>query len=139
MRRTSLFAYLLVCMLAGGLAAGCASSAKMPALSPVGSWDYTISDTPQGDATGTMMIDAEGGSYTGRISSDMLDQTVSMADVALQDSVFKFKATFDADGQIIDTISRMTLRGGTMKGIIEVAGFGQFEITALRKPPATEM
>ena len=139
MRRASFFTYLLVCVLAGGLMAGCASSAKVTAPSPVGEWDYTILNTPQGDATGTMMIDAEGGAYIGEISSEMLGQVVSMTDVTFQDSTFKFKATFDAGGQLIDTISRMTLQGSTMKGTMEVAGFGQFDITAMRKPSAEEM
>ena len=139
MRRASFFTYLLVCVLAGGLIAGCASSAKVAAPSPVGEWDYTILNTPQGDATGTMMIDAEGGAYSGEISSEMLGQVVSMTDVAFTDSTFKFKATFDAGGQLIDTISRMTLQGSTMKGTMEVAGFGQFDITAMRKPSAEEM
>ena len=137
MRRLSFFAYGLVCVLAAGLIAGCASSAKMAAPSPAGEWDYTILNTPQGDATGTMMIDAEGGAYSGEISSEMLNQVVSMTDVAFTDSTFVFKATFDAGGQLIDTASKMTLRGGTMKGMMEVAGFGEFEITAMRKP-ATE-
>ena len=139
MRRASFFAYLLVCVLAGGLVAGCASTAKMAAPSPMGEWDYTILNTPQGDATGTMTINAEGDLYSGEISSEMLGQVVSMTDVAFTDSTFSFKATFDAGGQLIDTASTLTLRGATMKGMMEVVGFGEFEITAMRKPPATEM
>ena len=138
MRRESLL-YLAVCLLAAGLVAGCASTSKMAAPSPAGEWDYVIKNTPQGDATGTMMVDAEAGAYSGEISSQMLDQVVSMTDVAFQDSTFMFKATFDAGGQLIDTISRMTLNGDMMTGMMEVTGFGEFEITATRKETAGEM
>ena len=138
MRRNSFFVYAIVFLVAGGLAAGCASTAKMAAPTPAGEWDYTILNTPQGDATGTLMISSDAGAYGGDISSEMLNQVVSMTDVAFQDSTFMFKATFDAGGQLIDTSSRMTLNGDMMKGMMEVAGFGEFEITATRKPPAAE-
>ncbi len=131
MRRVSF--YLIVCILAGGVAAGCASSAKMAAPTPAGEWDYVVLNTPQGDATGTLMIDAEGGVYTGEIALEMLNQVVSMTDVAFQDSTFMFKATFDADGQLIDTATTMTLRGNMMTGMMDVAGFGEFTINATRK------
>ena len=139
MRRASIIASLLVFALAAGLMAGCASTARMAAPTPAGDWDYTILNTPQGDATGTLMVTAEDGTYGGEMSSEMLGQVVSITDATFQDSTFSFKATFDAGGQLIDTTSRMTLRGATMKGMMEVAGFGEFEITAMRKPPATEM
>ncbi len=138
MRRFSFLSLFLV-LLVGGLVAGCASTSKMAAPSPVGEWEYVILNTPQGDATGSMMVADDGGTMGGEISSDMLQQVVAMEDVAFQDSTFSFKATFDANGQIIDTISRMTLNGSMMKGIMEVSGFGEFEITATRKEPAPEM
>ena len=134
MRRVSF--YFIVCILAGGLAAGCASSAKMAAPTPAGEWDYVVLNTPQGDATGTLMIDAEGGAYSGEMSIEMLSQVVSMTDVAFQDSTFMFKATFDADGQMIDTATTMTLRGDMMTGKMDVIGFGEFTINATRKEPA---
>ena len=133
MRRESFFFYLIVCVLAGGLAAGCASTAKMAAPSPAGDWEYVVLNTPQGDATGTMMINAEGNVYSGEINLEMLDQIVSMTDVAFTDSTFMFKATFDADGQLIDTVTRMTLNGNMMNGMMEVGGFGEFVINATRK------
>ena len=131
MRRASL--YVIVCMLAGGVAAGCASSSKMAAPTPAGEWDYVVLNTPQGDATGTLMIDSEGGVYAGEIALEMLNQVVSMTDVAFQDSTFMFKATFDADGQLIDTATTMTLRGNMMMGTMDVAGFGEYTINATRK------
>jgi len=133
MRRESFFFYLILCVLAGGLAAGCASTAKMAAPSPVGEWDYVILGTPEGDATGTMVVNAEDGAYMGEISSEMLSQVVSMTDVAFTDSTFMFKATFDIGGDLIDTATRMTLNGNMMKGMMDVTGIGEFEINATRK------
>lgn len=128
--------YVLVCVLIGGLAAGCASTAKMAAPSPAGEWEYIVLNTPQGDATGTMMIDTEGGVYSGEIALEMLNQVVAMTDVAYLDSTFMFKATFDADGQMIDTATRMTLNGNMMTGKMDVTGFGEFVINATRKEAA---
>ena len=133
MRRTSF--YVIVCMLAGALAAGCASSAKMAAPTPAGEWEYVVLNTPQGDATGTLMINSEGDVYSGEIALEMLSQVVSMTDVAFTDSTFRFKATFDANGQLIDTSTRMTINGNMMKGMMDVAGFGEYEINATRKEP----
>lgn len=134
MRRASF--YVFVCVLAGGLAVGCASTAKMAAPSPAGEGEYIVLNTPQGDATGTMMIASEGGVYSGEINLEMLNQVVSMTDVAFQDSTFMFKATFDSDGQMIDTVARMTLNGNMMTGKMDVTGFGEFDINATRKEAA---
>ncbi|MFB3133138.1 MAG: hypothetical protein ACE10K_11505 [Rhodothermales bacterium] len=132
MRRESYLASLVVLLLAGALAAGCASTSKMAAPSPVGEWSYII-PTPQGDAHGTIMVASEGDAYSGEVYVDVLDQTVPIEDVTFTDSTFSFKVTLDADGQIIGTVTSMTLNGNTMRGTMEVDGVGEFEITATRK------
>ena len=133
MRRESYLAFLVVLLLAGGLATGCASTSKIAAPSPVGEWEYVIPNTPQGDAHGTIMVASEGDAYSGEMYIDLLNQTVSIEDVAFTDSTFSFKALLDANGQIIGTVTSMTLNGDTMKGTMEVEGLGEFEITATRK------
>lgn len=133
MRRESYLAYLVVMLLVGGLAAGCASTSKMAAPSPVGEWEYVIPNTPQGDAHGTIMVASDGDAYSGTFYVDILDQTVPLEDVMFTDSTFSFKATLDAGGQIIGTATRMTLNGNTMKGAMDVEGLGEMEITATRK------
>ena len=133
MRRDSYLVFLVVLLLAGSLAAGCASTSKMAVPSPIGEWAYVIPNTPQGDAHGTIMVASQGEAYSGTMYVDLLGQTVPIEDVAFTDSTFSFKATLDADGQIIGTATRMTLRGNTMTGTMQVEGFGEFEITATRK------
>ena len=132
MRRESYLAFLVVLLLAGALAAGCASTSKMAAPSPVGEWSYIIS-TPQGDAHGTIMVASEGDAYSGEVYVDVLDQTVPIEDLTFTDSTFSFTALLDANGQIIGTSTTMTLNGNTMKGTMEVEDLGEFEITATRK------
>ncbi len=133
MRRESYLSSLVVMLLAGALAAGCASTSKMTRPSPVGEWEYVIPNTPQGDAHGTIMVASEGDVYSGEMFVDLLNQTVPIEDVAFTDSTFSFKATLDADGQLIGTVTSMTLSGNTMRGTMQVEGLGEFEITATRK------
>jgi len=133
MRRESYLASLIVLLLAGALAAGCASTSKMAAPSPVGEWSYFIPNTPQGDVRGTIMVALEDDVYSGEMYLDILDQTVPIDEVMFTDSTFSFKALIDANGQIIGTSTTMTLNGDTMKGTMEVEDLGEFEITATRK------
>ncbi len=133
MRRESYLASLIVLLLAGALAAGCASTSKMAAPSPVGEWTYFIPNTPQGDVRGTIMVALEDDAYSGEMYIDILNQTVPIEDVVFTDSTFSFKALLDANGQIIGTSTSMTLNGNTMKGTMEVQDLGNFEITATRK------
>ncbi len=133
MRRESYLASLIVLLLAGALAAGCASTSKIAAPSPVGEWSYFIPNTPQGDVRGTIMVASEDDVYSGEMYLDILDQTVPFDEVMFTDSTFSFKALIDANGQIIGTSTTMTLSGDAMKGTMEVEGIGALEITATRK------
>ena len=133
MRRESYLASLIVLLLAGALAAGCASTSKMAAPSPVGEWSYFIPNTPQGDVRVTIMVALEDDVYSGEMYLDILDQTVPIDEVMFTDSTVSFKALIDANGQIIGTSTTMTLNGDTMKGTMEVEDLGEFEITATRK------
>ena len=73
MRRESYLASLIVLLLAGALAAGCASTSKMAAPSPVGEWTYFIPNTPQGDVRGTIMVALEDDAYSGEMYLDILE------------------------------------------------------------------
>ena len=133
MRRESYLVFLVVLLLAGALTAGCASTSKMAAPSPVGEWSYFIPNTPQGDVRGTIMVALEDDAYSGEMYIDILDQTFPIEDVTFTDSTFSFKALLEANGQIIGTVTSMTLNGNTMKGTMDVEGLGEMEITATRK------
>lgn len=133
MRRESYLASLIVLLLAGALATGCASTSKMAAPSPVGEWSYFIPNTPQGDVRGTIMVALEDDVYSGEMYLDILDQTIPIDEVMFTDSTFSFTAIIDANGQIIGTSTTMTLNGDSMKGIMEVEGIGPLGITATRK------
>ncbi|MFQ5568521.1 MAG: hypothetical protein ACE5G0_02535 [Rhodothermales bacterium] len=133
MRRYSVVYTLLTLLVFAAFATGCASTSKMEAPSPAGTWSYVILSTPQGDATGDLMVTLEDGAYRGEISSDMLMQTVPISEVSFQDSTFAFAAAFDLDGQLIDTVTEMYLNGDAMNGTMTVTGFGEFVINAMRK------
>ena len=134
MRRESYAAYVIFLLLAGALAAGCASTSKMTMPGP--GTQFVIPNTPMGDAYGTLMVASQGEVYSGEMYIDILDQTVPMEEVAFTDSTFTFKATLDADGQRMGTATHLTLHGDTMSGTVEVEGIGELEITATRRMTA---
>ena len=133
MRREPYLACVIVLLLAGALAAGCASTSQMTMPTPAGVWEYVIPNTPQGEARGTIMVASQSDVYSGEMYIDLFDETVPIEEVAFTDSTFTFKATLYAGGQIIGTTTRMTLSGNTMKGTVEAEGVGELAITATRK------
>lgn len=114
---------------------GCASTQRTaPVPAVVGVWDYVIPNTPQGDATGTLIIEqSESGILDGEMSSDLLLQTVPIRNLMVDRDVVSFDASFDAGGQMLDTRVTLTRTGDAMDGTIEVPGMGGFSVTARRK------
>ena len=114
---------------------GCASTQKaasVPAV--VGTWDYVVPNTPQGDATGTLRIEqSESGILDGEMSSDLLLQRVPITNLLVEGDVVSFDASFDTGGQMLDTKVTLTLNGDAMDGTIEVPGMGRFPVSAKRK------
>lgn len=107
------------------VAFSCAPSRKAADIS-VGSWNYTVTGTPNGDVSGYFMITKEGVNYTGSINSNQGSipfKTISIADRNLS-------ATFDYSGYA----ARMngTFQGNAFAGNVTVDN-NDFPITASRR------
>jgi len=57
---------VLIFIVAAFIAYACASSKKVVDIS-IGSWDYVIKNTPEGDMNGTFVLAKEGDKYTGSL------------------------------------------------------------------------
>lgn len=133
---------------AGGLLlSGCASTLTTPTagqapvptevldVSLVGTWAYEITNTPQGDATGLLTLRRDGDGYAGDITSDLLQQEVSLTDLSFAEQQLTFKAVFDGGGQLIETRTTAQVLGDTMEGTMVAEGFGSFPFSANRSSP----
>lgn len=105
----------------------CASTKKL-ALVPVGSWDYKITGTPNGDFSGVLIVTMEGDKYMATLKSEVgeLKFTQTKYDQATK----KLTGSFDFDGTPIDFES--TTEGDAMKGSVS-AGGGSWPFNGTRK------
>ena len=102
----------------------CAAS-KVAKNSPVGAWDYTVKNTPNGDISGTMTIQQNGATYTGNLSSDA--GAIDLNDMTIEDN--KLSSRFYYQGtslQLNGDFSEDTFTGSV------VGGGGSFPVEATR-------
>lgn len=104
--------------------ASCASSRNM-AFDPAGSWDYIVSDTPNGDVEGTLVISKSGDDYSGEIRSQA--GSVSLDGMQIEgknlNAVFVFQGT---ELSLSGTFEQDTFNGEVK------AGYDSFAMTANR-------
>ena len=100
----------------------CATS-KKAAYSPVGTWNYTVQGTPNGNITGKMIIDQAGDTYTGHIQSDM-------GKIPMEDLTIKGK---DMTSNLVVNGSPVTVQGAFDENIFSgkvKVGYDTYDITA---------
>lgn len=100
----------------------------------VGNWSYVVKNTPQGDAPGVISIAYAGEVFSGKMTVDMLMQTVEIEDASWEEPVFTFAAVLDINGQDVRTTTTLTVAEDTAAGSIDVPGYGTFDVTATRQP-----
>ena len=111
------------------VAVSCKATKKM-AYTPVGSWDYKVTGTPQGDVEGTMILTKTGDSYSGTMTA--MGGSIDLDDVKIEDN--KLTCTFDYQGYTLDVSG--TFEGETFKGEIGM-DYNGFPMTATRMAKAT--
>ncbi|MCG8306089.1 MAG: hypothetical protein MI975_01780 [Cytophagales bacterium] len=104
---------------------GCAPSKKAVDLS-IGTWDYVIKDTPEGDLDGHFIIAKEGDDYTGSLNSDQ--GSIVLEDITIEDG--NLKCTFDFQGYEI--LMKGTFEGNSYAGNVSV-DYNEFPMTATRR------
>jgi hypothetical protein len=103
------------------------ASAKL-ALVPVGSWDYTITGTPNGDFAGVLIVTMDGDKYAAVLKSQAGE--IKIDDPTYDKATKKLSGTFDFQGTTIffDSITE----GDSMKGSVS-AGGGSWPFIGTRK------
>ena len=103
----------------------CASSKKVVDAS-IGTWDYVVKNTPEGDLNGTLVIAKEGESYTGYMESTQ--GRLDLNDVKIENG--NLNCNFDYMGyQILMT---GLFEGDNFTGKVSV-DYNDFIVTATRK------
>lgn len=112
-------------VIAALIAYGCASSKKAVDVS-IGTWDYEITGTPEGDLSGYFIIAKEGDTYTGSLNSTQ--GGIPLEDISVVDG--NLTATFDYQGYQI--LMKGTFEGTSFNGNVSV-DYNAFPMTATKR------
>ena len=119
----SLFTIALIIILAS-----CASNKN--AWSPIGAWNYTVSDTPNGDTFGKLIITEDDGKQVGKfMSSEYGDSDIKDFNIDENNSL---TGTLFLAG--MDLVIEGTFEGEAFNGVIDAGPNGAFPIVANRNP-----
>ena len=108
------------------LLASCASTRLMQV--PVGSWDYSITGTPNGNYSGVLIITLVDGKYSGLLKSQ--EGEIALNDPSYDKASKKFTGNFSYQGTPISFESITT--GDAMTGSLS-AGGSNFPFKATKK------
>ena len=108
------------------IAYGCASTKKVKDVS-IGTWDYTIKNTPEGDLAGNFVIAKEAESYIGSLNSTQ--GSIALEDITVEDG--NLKCNFDYMGYSI--MMTGLFEGEAFTGKVSV-DYNDFPMTAVKRP-----
>ncbi len=116
MNKMQFFSCALVCF---GLLASCDSTKRLGSTRAmedhfIGIWEYTISDTPEGDFKGNMVITKESDAYRVTISNDQ--RASELEDVLIEEKTLS--GTYDYQGYQVDL--KGVFEGELFKGNVGV-------------------
>lgn len=101
---------------------------EKPMLDPyAGTWEYEVTDTPNGDVTGDLIITKEGDSYKAKLSSELGEAPIN--NLSLENN--SIKGTFDMQGYEISISGAFD--GDALNGEVGVE-YTTFPLVAKRKP-----
>lgn len=104
---------------------GCAGTKKVTDIS-IGTWDYIIKDTPQGDLNGNFIIANEGDAYTGSLNSDQ--GSIPLEDISVEEG--NLKCSFNYQGYEIEMTGKF--EGKAFDGKVSV-DYNDFPMTATKR------
>lgn len=116
---------ILVFIIAAFIAYGCASSKKVVDVS-IGTWDYVVKGTPDGDLEGNLIIANEGGIYTGLLNTSQGE--IPLEEITIEDG--NLRCTFEAAGY--NMVMKGIFEGTSFEGNISV-DYTEFPITATKR------
>ena len=108
--------------------ASCATTRVSKKISPAGEWDYTVTNTPEGDFAGTMIISLQDNVYSAKLNAQ--NNEIPVEDFAWDGTTKTIKGIIYYSGTPVDLAA--TLNGDELTGIM-AAGGGEFPFKATRK------
>jgi hypothetical protein len=105
-----------------------ACAASKVAIAPVGTWDYSIKGTPNGDYLGDCIVALAEGKYSVRIKTK--DGDIDLRDPQFDKAAKKLTGNFDYQGTTV--FFESITNGDTMTGSL-MAGGSSFPFNATRK------
>lgn len=115
----------LIFLVAVLVAYACASTKTVVDVS-IGTWDYVVKGTPEGDITGNFVIAKTGDTYTGYVEG--AQGRTDLRDVTIEND--QLKSNFDYSGYTIMLTG--TFAGDTFDGKISV-DYNDFPLTATKR------
>ena len=108
------------------IAFGCAVSNKMGTDENVGEWEYIVSDLPDGDETGILVISKIDGVYKGLIQSS--DGDIKISELKIENG--NLSGSYNSMGYDIRIDGK--IEGDTLSGKLAAEGY-EFPVTATKK------
>lgn len=101
---------------------------KTETWTPVGTWDYTVKDTPSGDGYGTLVFTKEKGDITGMLRSPEYGDS-ELSNLVIEGE--KLTAEIYLSG--LDMTFEGTFEGDNLTGRVIAGTYGEFPLTAIRQ------
>jgi hypothetical protein len=118
---------ILIFLVAAMVAYACASTKKSAIDVSVGTWDYVVKNTPEGDLSGIFVIAKTGDTYTGYLEG--AQGRTDLRDVTVEND--QLKCNFDFSGYTI--MMTGTFAGDNFDGKVSVE-YNDFPLTATKRP-----
>ncbi|WKN32720.1 hypothetical protein PZB74_05095 [Porifericola rhodea] len=115
----------LFCLFIFALLSACASS-KQAANSPVGTWDYTVKNTPYGDVKGQMIITQSGDTYQGELRSEM--GSLKLEDLNIEENQLNSTAMMDGNKLAVEG----SFEGDSFNGKVVASSYDSYPMSASR-------
>ena len=102
-------------------------------VSAKGNWSYST-DTPQGTATGKLVIKEEKGSYYGTITNSFTGKEVEIKNVELNGNKLSFTFPYDDSGNALTIEVSVEIDGNNFEGTMTAGPNGSFPVKATKDP-----
>jgi hypothetical protein len=102
-------------------------------VSAKGNWSYST-ETPQGTATGKLVIKEEKGSYSGTITNSFTGKEVEIKNVELDGKKLSFTFQYDNSGATLNVEVSVDIDGNNFEGTMTAGPNGSFPVKATKDP-----
>ncbi len=98
-----------------------------------GNWNYTT-ETPQGTGSGKIVINENGGAYTGTITSAATGVPTELRNISVDGNTLSFSYDYSMGGSTLKIDVTVKIDGDSFDGTLTAGQHGSFSIKATREP-----